>query len=133
MWQKAWPGITDEQVKSSPQNMCEELGEKSPMEADGSSILIMHAFIQKKKKEIEHLLCSFVPCKPSLQSLDEVFLSFPPLLRVKMGNLLGHMSPPWEGKSHCFLYGFRSPKETGEPLGKLKRSAKYRVLGNIIL
>lgn len=115
--------------------MCEELGEKSPMEADGSSILIMHAFTQKKKKkkEIEHLLCSFVPCKPSLQSLDEVFLSLPPLLRVKMGNLLGHMSPLWGRKSHCFLYGFRSPKETGEPLGKFKRSAKDRVLGNIIL
>lgn len=78
------------------------------MEIDGSSIFIKHSF----KKNIEHLLCSFVPCKPSPQGLDEVFLSLPPLPRAKMGNLLGHIASNWGGRSHCFLYGFRSPKES---------------------
>lgn len=75
------------------------------MEAGGSSILIEHSFIQE---EILNIYCvSLCPASPA--PWDEVFLSL--LHRAKVGNLLGHISPNWRGRSHCPLYGFRSPKE----------------------
>lgn len=108
VWQKAWPGIPDKQVKSEPENISGGAGGGGPLEADGSSILIMHSFTQKN---IEHFLSSYVPCKPSPQGLGEVLLSLPAVATAKVEKLLGHISPNGGGRSCCFLYGFRSPKE----------------------
>lgn len=58
--------------------------------------LCTHSF----KKNIEHLLCSFVSFK------DEIFLSLPQsnLPRAKVSNRrAGHLSPKWGGRSHGCL------------------------------
>lgn len=65
-------------------------------EADASCFLIKYSFKKKQNKtKTEHLLCSFIPCKPSSQGLE--VLLFVPLLRAKVRNLLGHSSLTEEG------------------------------------
>lgn len=72
------------------------------------------AFIHSRKS-IEHLLCSFVPCKPSSQGLDEVFLSLPNFPEQKWET--SWVTSPLTGEGGLtFLYGFRSPKEGWGPL-----------------